>query len=48
MESMYLYRLEWLSGCVMKPTLKHAGRRKWREAEDEPIYEAFQAVSTRL
>ena len=22
----------------MKPTLKHAGRRKWREADDEPLY----------
>ena len=38
MESVYLYLLEWLSGGVMKPTLKHAERRKWRETEDEPLY----------
>ena len=25
----------------MKPTLKNAGRRKWREAEDEPLYKLF-------
>ena len=37
MESVYLYLLEWLSGGIIKPTLKHAGR-KWREAEDEPLY----------
>ena len=22
----------------MKPTLKYEGRKKWREAEDEPLY----------
>ena len=22
----------------MKRTLKHAGKRKWREAEEEPLY----------
>ena len=40
MESVYLYLLEWLSGGIMKPTLKHAGRRKCREAEDEPLYKS--------
>ena len=38
MESVYPYLLEWRFGGIMKPTLKHAGRRKWREAEDEPLY----------
>ena len=38
MKSVYLYLLEWLSEGVMKSTLKHAGRRKWREAEDKPLY----------
>ena len=40
MESVYLYLLEWLCGDVMKPTLKHAERRKRREAEDEPLYKS--------
>ena len=37
-ESVYLYLLERIFGGVIKPTLKHTGRRKWRETEDEPLY----------